>query len=332
IPAATGSSRIATDVGSFGQSQLEAFRTQGTIADSVPISALLLSGFWHDAEGRYALPSNLPTWWPAVVLLGALIVTGIVQVVRGRDGLGIALLVLGVTAWWLAMGVAWGPSAGTTRWLIDHVPFYQGYREPQKWLMLLALAYAYCVAVGTAWLAERLGQKSQEYKGYVVVLAALLPLVLVPILPWGAGGQLKAVDYPSDWYTVRQRLEASGDTGPVVVLPWHMYLKLDFVGKVVANPAKHFFGPNMVTGNDPELKGVDRVDATALERVINEELLPDGPEGRNAGQILQKYGVRHIILYKEADWRDYEWLDRQRDLRRTFDGRHIRLYELRQER
>ena len=336
IPALTGHSHISSEVGSFGAAQLQAFATSGTIHGSVPLSSLLLEGFWPDRQFRYTLPSTLATWWPAVVLLGSLIIIGIVRIVRKRDRLGLALLALGLIAWWLGMGVGWRWSAGVTQFLVDHVPFYRGYREPQKWLMLLALSYAYCAANGTAWLMNRL--KPMDWRPVVAGVAALLPLLLVPTLLWGAGGQLKSVQYPADWYSVRGVLDKSAGDSPVVVLPWHMYLRLSFAGnqgtlpgRVVANPARHFFSQAVVTGNDAELRGVPPINTTALETVINTQILPRRNSITDVGASLRPYKVRYIILYKEADWDSYGWLDHQTDLHVAYDGPHIRLYEIKAE-
>jgi hypothetical protein len=349
VPALTGHSHISSEVGSFGAAQLQAFATSGTIHGSVPLSSLLLEGFWPDRQFRYTLPSTLVTWWPAVILLGSLITIGIVHIIRKRDRLGLALLVLGLIAWWLGMGVGWRWSAPTTQFLVDHVPFYRGYREPQKWLMVLALAYSYFAANGTAWLMSRLKSAAaatpasdkvrttpMDWRPVIAGVAALLPLLLVPILLWGAGGQLKSVQYPADWYAVRAILDKSAGDSPVVVLPWHMYLRLSFAGnqgslpgRVVANPASHFFPQNVVTGNDAELRGVPAINTTPLERVINTKLLPQRNTVTDAGAVLRPYKVRYIILYKEADWGTYDWLDHQTDLRVAYDGPHIRLYEVR---
>jgi hypothetical protein len=331
VPALLGESHLAEQVGGFGSSQLQAFATSGTVAGNTALSALLLTGFWADKYGRFTLPSHLPTWWPAVVLLGILVVFGIVQIVRKRDKLGISLLILGAIAWWLGMGVGSRLSAGTAEFLTAHVPFYAGYREPQKWLMLLALLYAYAAATGVVWIVGKVPKPAEkddaDWRPVVTGSAALLPLLLVPILLWGAGGQLRSAQYPADWYAVRQKLDHSAGDSPVLILPWRLYMQLDFAGRVVANPAGHFFPQHVETGNDAELKGVPVVNTTPVQKTMNQQIIPHTRDIKNAGTLLRQDGVRYIVLYKEADWQLYDWVDRQPDVRKVYDGPNIRLYE-----
>lgn len=337
-PALVGHSYISSEVGSFGPTQLHAFATGGSIAGNVPLSALLLEGFWPDLQLRYILPSSLITWWPAIVLLSGLIIIGTLQVIRRRDRFGIALIVLGAIALWLGMGITWRYSASTTYWLIDHIPFYRGYREPQKWLMLLALSYSYLTAVGIAWLASRLPKvnrpEQQDWRPLLTGVAAALPIILVPVLLWGANGQLRSSRYPADWYTVRQVLDDSNTNGSVLVLPWHQYIRLKFTnhegGRVVANPARHIFNQQMITGNNTELRGVPPVNTSSVETLMNNTVLQNTKTLSGFGEILtnQPQAVSYIILMKESDFKDYSWLDRQTGVKKVFDGPTIRLYKI----
>jgi len=332
IPLLTGNSKTAVDIGGFGEGSLQAFATIPSPA-GVPLSTLLLSGFWADAQDRYILLPDAGgfLWWLFAALIAIVILIGIVTAVRSRDKLGYSLLIIGFISWWLAMGIAPGGVSGsewTTRWLIEHLPFYGGYREPQKWLMLLALAYAYFAAVGASWLVGRLKPTQISWRPRLIGALAILPILWTPLLLWGAAGQLQSSQYPDDWYTVRDILDAKAGDSPVVVLPWHMYMHFDFVGRVVANPSRHFFSSSMITGDNPELVGLVPESATPIHALINNTIIIDPETRTNAGTLLAAKKVRYIVLYKDGDWKDYGWLNKQTRVRKVFDGPTIRLYEI----
>jgi hypothetical protein len=55
-----------------------------------------------------------------------------------------SLLLLAVLAYVLSLGISKGNAfAPITQFLYDHLPFYAGLREPQKWSGILLVAYAY---------------------------------------------------------------------------------------------------------------------------------------------------------------------------------------------
>lgn len=327
IPLLSGGSNIFLTVGSFNNSQLQAFASVGTIAGSVPLSTLLLEGFWADALGRYVLPSSLGWWWYFVAAaILSLVAVGVYRIFKLKDTLGISLVILGFIGWWLAMGVGSSWSAGTTNFLVDHVPFYRGYREPHKWLMLLALLYSYAAAIGLGYIADKI--KNTNIRQYVIGGALLLPLLYTPTLLWGAGGQLKSAPYPSDYAIVAQKLDRAGKDIDVLVFPWHQYLPLSYAGRTVANPAGHYFQQDMITGDNPEIFGVPPQGQGDIYKLINGQVLPQSRERNDLVQQLKPYNIRYIMLLKEADWKEYGWLNQQKDLEKVHDSQTIRLYKV----
>lgn len=329
IPLLFHKSSTAAQISSFGSGQLHAFASTGSVLGSVPLSTLLLQGFWADPQGRYYLPSHLGWWWGIVViLLAGLVIKGSVKVIQTRDKLGMSLLILATIAWWLGMGIGSNWSAGTTNFLVNHLPFYRGYREPQKWLMLLALAYAYMAAVGTGWVSDVVGKHRPSLQLSAVYAAAFLPILYVPMLLWGAGGQLVSAQYPSDYSTVKRILDYSGTDTKVLVLPWHLYLPLSYAKRVVANPAGHYFSQDMIISDNLELAGVPPTESTKLYRLLDDQLLPQGPYRTDAVVQLAPYNIEYIMVLKEADYTRYTWLDKQSGLTLVQDSAHIALYEL----
>ena len=329
-PLIAGQSNVGDDIKSFSRSEMQAFATDGTVLDSPPISAALLTGFWADDTNRYILPSHLPIWWVGVLIIMTLVIIGIVQVIRRRDRLGYTFIGLGVVAWLLGIGIAWNVSAPLTELLIKVIPYYNGYREPHKWLMLLALVYTYLAAIGAQWAYTRIAQYKSEWLTYGLVTTLFIsPFLFAPTLAWGAAGQLKSVQYPQQWQQAKTYLNthATKDT-KVLVLPWHMYMPISFVGRVVGNPSGYYFDQHIITGNNFELKGVSNQKETPLTTYINNTLVHADGQRVDVAAQLRKNDVDYILLLKEADWRNYTWLVEQKDLVPVVTNDKILLYKI----
>jgi hypothetical protein len=325
VPALLGRSARVGQITGFGADQFAAYATApGDVG--VLLNTLTLQGFWGDSSGLYKVPSATGIlFWLAFGALAVLVMTGLCRAVRQHDRLGLALGAAGLAAWVLAMGQAWGPAAALTHWLVQHVPFYRGYREPQKWLMVLALAYAYLAAFGLSWLLLRLrGWKRELMLG----LALAFPLLWAPMMLWGAAGQLRSVDYPASWYELKTRLAAQTEGGKVLMLPWHQYIYLDFARRTVAHPGPAFFGARAVVSDNAELLGTHSDPVRPVDDVVEGHLLATAGYGQDAGARLAPLGFRYVVLLKQADWRDYGWLDQQADLRQVAETIGWKLYEV----
>lgn len=327
VPFVHGTSSGGQTIAGIQASELTAYATRGTVGGNLPLSAALLEGFWNDVSRTYVVPSSLGWWWlVAAGLLGALVVAGIVHVVRRRDRLGLALAVSGLVAWWLALGVGWDVSAGFTHWLVDHVPLFNGYREPGKWLMLLALAYAYLAAAGLGWLWQVLTRRGRRTAALAVSgVALLLPLLFAPTLLWGAGRQLHSTQYPADWTELNRQLNAASGDFRVLVLPWHQYLPVGWAGRPLANPAPGFFERPVVSSSDPELPGV--ILPPNSDNAVVRGLLEQADPAQAVGLVLNRLNVRYIVLLKEADWQQYTWLDASPGLKLVADSATLRVYQ-----
>ncbi|MBI3889241.1 hypothetical protein HY312_01515 [Candidatus Saccharibacteria bacterium] len=330
-PLIAGDSQVRAEIESFSKTEMEAFATHGTILDSPPISAALLTGFWADDTNRYILPSQLPVWWIGVFIIMTMVITGIVQAIKRRDKLGYTFISLGVISWLLGIGIAWNVSAPLTELLAHIVPYYNGYREPHKWLMLLTLVYVYLAAIGAQWLYTRIARYKSIWLNYgFVTLLFVSPFLFAPTLAWGAAGQLKSVEYPQQWQEAKTYLNTNTDKNTtVLVLPWHMYLPISFVGRVVGNPSGYYFDQKMITGNNFELKGVQDQRQTPLTKYVNSTLsTPSSFPKAGVGENLRKYDVEYVLLLKEADWQNYTWLNSQSKIKPVVSNDKLILYKV----
>ncbi|MEK7153593.1 MAG: hypothetical protein AAB834_06590, partial [Patescibacteria group bacterium] len=176
IPLAGGSSTTAQAINSFTAGDQQAFATLGsTIADKVG-NVLQLQGFWAEARNLFVLPQEQLALWPlALLAVWTLVAAGAVLLwKRGHQktvvifaGSAVVAIVLAVT--------------GAPAWLSEHTPFFAGYREPHKFVGLVALAYAILAGESAGALLQRYNRQGKEAALSIVTVALIvLPVIFTP--------------------------------------------------------------------------------------------------------------------------------------------------------
>jgi hypothetical protein len=322
IPSLTGHSTQSELIGGFDIRHVLTFRTNPDPAVGQVPNTLGLHGMWTDREGLYRLAKPI-YWLPLLGLIWAVALIGAIQYCR-RYRLEIALLAItAAIALVLAQGVMGSPFAALNQWLYEQVPFFAGYREPGKFIGLIALALAYAFGLGAGWILER--TRDRPWRDYLPPLLIVLPLLYTPTMLWGAAGQLRSVDYPADWYALNRTLDAQKGEGKVLFLPWHQYMYFDFAGRLIANPASRFFDRPVIQGDNAEIGLIERQTANPTSTYIEQEILAD-PTG--AAAKLRHLGIKYVVLAKTADYKEYGWLDSQPNLRLTSDTATLKVYEV----
>jgi len=141
-----------------GTTSLDLYKTAADPHLGLLPNVAALYGFWRLGPGPQ-LPKDVVTGWPLLMLAMLVVIyVGFLTVLGRRTPrtdprrrLAWVLLVVGVLGFLLALG-SQGPTGALFRWAYDTVPFFAIMREPQKFLMLTALAYA----VGLGWGVQRL--------------------------------------------------------------------------------------------------------------------------------------------------------------------------------
>jgi hypothetical protein len=162
-------------------------------------------GFWR--AGYVYTKDILPYWYLFFIIILFLAVHGFfLNYKHIKYGIYVkafgAIAVLSVL---LAAGIS-GPVAGVFEFLFNNVFFFKGFREPQKFVALLVLAYAYLGGLGVADL-EKIARDPVNRSGakkigvwLIIALALATPLIYSFTTFDGFWGQLKTTDYPKDWY------------------------------------------------------------------------------------------------------------------------------------
>jgi hypothetical protein len=223
------------------------------------------------------------------------------------------LLIVGIVGFFLALGNQ-GPTGALFLWAYNHVPFFDVMREPQKFLMLLALAYA----VFFGWGVEKFSQIDVSPKRVSAIATAaligiVLPLSYTTTIFDGLAGQINSSPLPGA-YQQANRLMGDG-VGNILYLPWHLYMAYPFTnGRVVNNVAATSFSRNVISGDDVQTGGVES-QSTSPRSAYLERLYASGSRTSDFGALVAPLGVKYVVLAKAVDWSLYSWLDHQRDLK-----------------
>ena len=202
--------------------------------------------------------------------------------------------------------------------MVDEVPFFDIMREPEKFSMLIVLGLAPCFGLGIDRLlaGSRTGRRRLR-TAVIVGLALMLPLAYTPTLFGGLDGQIASSQLPSSW--ARTQSITASRRGALLFLPWHEYLSFPFTdGRSIANPAPTAFTGDIISGTNPQLKGVS--DNTDPRSAYIQRILADNGTAGPMGLLMAPVGVQYIALSKTVDWKSYRWLFAQPSLQLVFDS------------
>lgn len=335
IPASLAVSGAASSpVTGIDSRQIASFATKSDPLFGVYFNVAALNGFWQDQVYESKRSVSL---WPAFFLaLFALSVWGLWRALD-EDRLRPAALTIAAAAaaaCVLALGTSSPMTAGIYRFLFDNIPFFRGFREPQKFAAFLAFAYAYLGSVGLGDILQKVEGGRRDYaRKTAAMLLALTAVISVAVytypLFWGLSGHVKASDYPRSWYRAEKVMSADKTPGQALFLPWHQYLGLSFNAKekVVVNPAPLFFSRVVISGENMELGKVYSTSNDPVQRRV-EGLLADGRKGKEISRGLRSLKIRYVVLAKEGDWWKYKWLYSQKELPKSFETSQIVLFKI----
>lgn len=313
IPFSTSKNTLLNNIGegdliAFAP-RIESFSSFFTLAS--------MHGFWRD--GYVYAKDFLPFWQALFVFILFLSVYGFISYYRDEK-IRIyvkSFAVVGIVGLILAAGIQ-SPVSEIFRWLFDHMPLIKGMRDSHRFIALLVLAYAYLGALGVGNISE--GIKSKEGKKRYISIALVALALSTPFIYsftfFGFAGQIKATDYPTDWYEVNEFLNNDSQDFKVLFLPWHMYMDFHWVpnrDKRIVNPAEHFFDKEIISGKNIEIDKIYR-QVYSPEQLYVDFLLKERENITNLGELVMLLNVKYILLTKEVDYKKYFLLFNQSDL------------------
>lgn len=322
----SGSSEISQTISHFDARHLEAFSTVGHPSLGVVGSVLGMTGFWLERYHRYVLPNASWLWVVMILILLVLVGFGVRTRWRKDRAQTASLVALGTLGLVMGMGAQAPLIGGLIGWVLLHVPVLQGFREPQKFVALLAFGYCFFVPFGAQAVGEMVGRKYKGWSERLVPLWLLLPFALTPLMPLGFVGQLKPVQYPAAWSAFNTQLEHDRSAGRVLFLPWHQYMSFDFNRRVIANPAPQFFSASVISGDNAEFGTVYRDTVNPESDYVEGQILGKAGEPGLGGR-LSTLGVKYVLLASAPDTAQYEFLDREPELKKIVSDPSLTVYE-----
>ena len=332
VPVLTMKDILASQI---NQADLLVFAPESTSTFRVMPAIASMHGFWR---GGYVYAKDiLPFWWVFFVFILYLVIYGFVCNYRSkevswgttpsgqppsRDNVGwlvVSFGLIGVVSFLLAVGAASEISKPTFVWLWEHVFFFRGFRDSQKFVALLCLTYAYLGGLGVNEFAQMMREQSRKLlrliNAVLIVVAISSPMVGC-VTMFGFYGQLRTIDYPEEWYEVNKYLNQDSDDFNVLVLPWHQYIDYSWLAnndKRLGNPAQRFFNKPVISGDNVEVDGIYSQSTNPISKYV-EFLLERGDETDNFGELLAPLNVKYVLLVHEVDYIHYNFLYQQKDL------------------
>ncbi|WP_183092861.1 hypothetical protein [Nocardioides stalactiti] len=288
VPSLTADAATLSTDGVFGDFAARAESGAGLVA-----SLLSLGGIWKTAILPEARTST------ALVLLSCLLtvaaVAGLRRAVSRHPGEWRRLAALGAGAFIVAAGPAVPGAAELLEDLAARMPGLALLRDSHRFLAPFGVVLAIGAAGAAAAVSERV-RTGREALWAVVGLVVAAPVLLLPVLAWGAGGELERSFYPREWEAVADVLDE--DPGRVVVLPWAgSYRGFDWNHRrAVLDPAPRYF-PGEVLVDDTVLLGEGGEGSVPAEDARVSEVRR-ALDARDPEVALRGAGVRWVLVEK----------------------------------
>jgi hypothetical protein len=277
-----------------------------------PLAGLAaLHGFWRD---EFPAPAERhPLLFLLVAPLVALAVVGLVALLRSALRTAGILLTVGAFAGLLvAAGTSWSVTERPFRAAVEHVGPLVLYREPQKLVVLVVLAYALLGGVGLA-VGLRAAAR-RERRAVPAAAAAALAIVLAygSSLFWGVGGNAQLARYPDGWAEAEAAMAQRGSGGALLVLPWRLYGVWSVApDRILLNPAASYFDREVLASDDPGFAPGSYRSADVF-REHTARVLASRRSSDELGRSLAPLDVRFVAVLDGGP--DERFVLRQRDL------------------
>ncbi|MFA5130519.1 MAG: hypothetical protein WC477_06445 [Patescibacteria group bacterium] len=315
--------RQAMTVGTFGSKDWNAFQTAAHPVIGTLGNVLTLYGFWGEQNPWAKQFIFLNHSWHLIAiisgcLIGVLIVIGCIALFRDRTtrSRGFFLLVVLIASIIFSCGVGTGIFQSFNLWLFEHIPFWIGFRDSQKWSALIVICYSIFAGTGLNYLSDNPAIKqfnnltihlSTMFISCVAILIYTFPMLL------GFSGQLQPSWYPASWDKVDTILKQDSNC-KAIFLPWHMYYSSTHAnGILISNSAKSYFHCSVLTSQDVELGDIRTQGAInpAYDAISGVVTGSDHWTPEQGIDLLKNAGIRYVIDAKdmsEPDQFDYQFL------------------------
>lgn len=317
-------------INAIDQQNLQVFIPNWLDKHSVQTTSLLLYWFWGERYSHIWLPYFYnPNWFVAWLLILIIILFGYWNLLKNPLSRKYATLliflwiisyILGV---WIASPIWWK----LVQLLYDNVPFYVWLRDSHKRMGLLVFVYGFWFWIWVYHVYNYFTQKYNVLKNYHIwiIISIMLLFARTPSLPFSYRNQLKVVNYPSEYFTAKQKLSDQINS-KAVVFPWHSYIACDWTfWKIISNPINWLFSPiQAITADNIEIWTIYTNNDNPQSKDI-ESFLKD----YNKIDYLKRNWITHIINLKTcADFSNYSFLRWMNSIENVYSSSKIDLFKI----
>jgi hypothetical protein len=327
----TGTPRL----NSFTQGDLVAFAPRTDLLTPL-LSIASLHGTWQGGY-RYAINivPELEFLFPVLLFL-SVYGASLLYSQSDRRYLVRSLVLIGGLSIMFGAGIE-APTEPIFKWLFQHIPFFSGFRDPQKFVAALSLVYAYFGGVSVDHIVDRL-QKYELPRRRLISMSLAALICLTPIaytfpMVTGYANQANPVEYPKEWQEVDTYLDEHGQDQNVLFLPWHQYMNYSWIGTQpprTVSPARSYFSTPVIQADNLEFQSVYSNTNDPVSQYV-EYLFGIGPyQSKNVDRLglhLSQINVEYVLVTKETDWKSYdEILAEQSDLQLVLENDLFKVY------
>lgn len=272
------------------------------------LAVLTMHGFWKD--GFYYTKDIIGYWYVPFIIIAALALYGALRLLRLDAPLVCALLAAFAIAFLLALG-SQGPLSFVYSIGGKLLPLYQMFRDTQKFVGVLCLAYAWFGSYGAAGLLGFLKRKASWFPQMIALAILLLAPLVSGYAFFGFLGQIGSTQYPSDWVQAGQVVAADGALSNILLLPPQMYPWMPWVNdtqKIVGEPGMDFFSMPSISSSSIQTRLIES-DINSTWDSYFSFLFSKRQWENDTGELLLPMDVRYILLLKsDPDYLNYVYM------------------------
>ncbi|MFN7990616.1 MAG: hypothetical protein U0R44_00505 [Candidatus Micrarchaeia archaeon] len=258
-----------------------------------------MHGFWR--EGFVLTKDVLPYWYVPLIFLVMIAAAGFIHLLRDRALHAIMILSFFFIFFLLALGPL-SPLSWIFTVFGDRLPLYLLFRDSQKFVGVIALAYSWLGAYGIHGL-----RLSWPARKTVILSAGLAIALLYNFGFFGFLGQTRPSVYPSDWSEAEKIMSADPIQGNVLVIPPYLYNYYPWVNssqKTVGMPASQFFSRPVINEQSILTPHVSS-DVNDPRGQYVSSLFRRRQNISNTADLLLPLGARYIVVFKDFEDSEY---------------------------
>lgn len=294
---------------------------------------LAMYGFWEEQNPwaeTVLWPKNIvPFWYLFFVLIFCSVIYGVYSGLKKKKYRKHVLIfsVIAIFAFIFSVGVSDPVFRPINNFVYDNIPLFKGFRDSQKWSVLLV--FSYCILGGIG-LQNIIAKVRENWVNYISYFIYGVIIVYTCTMFGGFMGQLRPVWYPNSWYEVNNILNGDNSNFKVLFLPWHMYLSFEFNNnRLVSNPAEDFFDKEIIQGDNMEMEGLYSSSTRESSLKVQEFLASDYNDAL-LRTLLQNLKTKYIIYVQDLETIediDYSFLEKSSLLTQIYEEEEIVLYK-----